>query len=304
MRPRFSQFCLFLLLLAAVAGAQPSVDIHLLEFHRGDDGELSFGTITNFTQRPGYDNQPAFLPDGSGILYTSMRDTLQSDIYRYDIATAEVHRVTDTPESEYSPTPIADGARFSTVRVEMDESQRLWDLDMSGGNATLVLPDVKPVGYHAWAPDERLALFVLGEPHELHLAQRGPGASTLSCKDIGRSLQLMPDGKRISFLQRRVQGEAESWWIRSVDPVDGSLADLVEAPEGAQDHAWSPWGSIFMTAESRLLEWDPAGGDWQIRADFSGQGLNGLTRLAFHPGHNLMALVAAEAEEASEGAEE
>ncbi|HEX9640799.1 MAG TPA: hypothetical protein VGB13_05760, partial [Candidatus Krumholzibacteria bacterium] len=299
--------CLFFLCCAAVARAQPAVDIHLLEFSRAEDGSLQFGSNANMTKRPGYDNQPAFLPDGSGILFTSMRDTLQSDIYRYELATGRIHRVTDTPESEYSPTPTADGTRFSTVRVELDETQRLWELDMAGEDPVLVLPAVKPVGYHAWGPDNRLALFVLGEPHELHLATRGSAPSTLICKDIGRSLQPMPDGRRISFLQRSLaeDDETESWWIRAVDPVDGSLEDLVEAPVDAQDHAWSPWGSIFMTQGSKLLECDlDEGAPWQERADFAEQGLSGLTRLAFHPGGELLALVAAEPAEDSEGAKE
>jgi hypothetical protein len=307
MRPHLAVFCLSLVCCVAAAGAQPAVDIHLLAFSRASDGTLQFDSISNLTQRPGYDNQPAFLPDGSGILFTSMRDTLQSDIYRYEFATGRIHRVTDTPESEYSPTPIRGGTRFSTVRVELDSTQRLWDLDMTGQDPVLVLPAVKPVGYHAWGPDERLALFILGEPHELHLAARGPASSKLICKDIGRSLQPLPDGRRISFLQRSVaeDDETEIWSIRAVDCFDGSVEDLIDAPPGAEDHAWSPWGTIFMTQGSKLLECDLAGGaTWQERADFSGRGLVGLTRLAFSPEGGLLALVAAEAADPSEGGEE
>ena len=50
----------------------------------------------------------AFLPDGSGLLFTSNRDGKQTDIYRYDIASARCHQVTRTPESEYSPLVTPD----------------------------------------------------------------------------------------------------------------------------------------------------------------------------------------------------
>lgn len=294
MRPTTISIALCLLFVPAIAFAQPSVDIHLLEFERLEDGSLSLGAARNITDRPGYDNQPAFLPDGSGLLFTAMYDTLQSDIYRFDLESEQITRVTDTPESEYSPTPMGDGTRFSTVRVEMDQAQRLWSLDLQGGDAQLLLPAVAPVGYHAWGPENRLALFVLGDPHALHLATVGPDSSTLSAGDIGRSLQPMPGGQKISFLQRRMEGEAEHWWIRTVNPADGTLEDLVAAPEGAVDHAWSPWGSIFMTAGSVLWEWAPGSDGWTQRADLSGRGLEGLTRLAFHPARGLLALVATE----------
>ena len=38
-----------------------------------------------------------------------------------------------------------------------------------------MLADVKPVGYHAWADDHTLALFVLGQPATLQLADTRTG---------------------------------------------------------------------------------------------------------------------------------
>src|SRR5215470_4164666 len=64
----------------------------------------------NITNSPGYDNQPSFTPDGRSILFTSIRGGSQTDIYRYSISSREVSRVTDTPESEYSPTVTPDRA--------------------------------------------------------------------------------------------------------------------------------------------------------------------------------------------------
>ncbi len=101
--------------------APPATDIYLAEL-RVSHGRASVGAPVNVTGRPGYDNQPMFLPDGRAFLYTSIREDSQADIYRYDIARATSSRVTATRESEYSPTPLPDGTGFSVVRVGSSRS--------------------------------------------------------------------------------------------------------------------------------------------------------------------------------------
>ena len=96
------------------------------------------------TNRAGYDSQPYFLPDSSGFLFASIGDDGQADVYSYDLSSGAVARLTDTPESEFSPTPMTDGG-FSTVRVEMDQAQRLWAFD-NDGEARLLLPGALGVG--------------------------------------------------------------------------------------------------------------------------------------------------------------
>jgi Tol biopolymer transport system component len=82
----------------------------------------------NITNSPGYDNQPSFAPDGGAIFFTSVRGGgTQTDIYRYDLASAAITRVTSTPESEYSPTVTPDGAHLSVIRVEADGAAQLHD---------------------------------------------------------------------------------------------------------------------------------------------------------------------------------
>src|SRR5437016_12697533 len=81
---------------AAAAAAIPSTDIYLYRLSRG---LIPFRSrLVNITNRPGYDNQPAF--DGSAILYTSIRGG-QADIWRFE--NGKSTQVTATPESEYRP---------------------------------------------------------------------------------------------------------------------------------------------------------------------------------------------------------
>ena len=140
----------------------------------------------------------------------SLRDG-QTDIYRYDIPAGRISRVTQTPESEFSPTVTPDGAHISVVRLEADGTQRLWSVIPSGPKieTALVLADVKPVGYHAWIDERTVALYILGErgqPATLQVADTQTGKTELVATGIGRSIQRMPSGQ-ISFVQRRARRE-------------------------------------------------------------------------------------------------
>ena len=54
------------------------------------------------TERTGYDNQPAFSPDGRVLYFTAIAGG-NADIQRYDLTSGETRPVAVTPESEYSP---------------------------------------------------------------------------------------------------------------------------------------------------------------------------------------------------------
>ncbi|HEY4129976.1 MAG TPA: hypothetical protein VGM50_05140, partial [Gemmatimonadaceae bacterium] len=186
--------------LSARANAQaaPSTDIFLAPLTI-TAAAITVGTPTNVTNRPGYDNQPTFTPDSRAILFTSTHDEAQSDIYRYTLATKAIARVTSTPESEYSATIMPGGQRFSVIRVEHDSAQRLWSFAMDGSDPRLLVPTVKPVGYHAWIDPDNLALFVLGNPNALvHYDLRSGHADTLA-RNIGRSLAPTIGGGGFSF---------------------------------------------------------------------------------------------------------
>lgn len=138
---------LFLALAAsfqAAAAAPPDTEIFLAPFSSGPGAVV--GAPVNITSSPGYDNQPSFTPDGTGILFTSVRGGgTQTDIYRYDIASAQTARVTSTPESEYSPTVTPDAAHISVIRVEADGTQRLWRFTIDGRAPELGLHGVSRI---------------------------------------------------------------------------------------------------------------------------------------------------------------
>jgi len=269
----------------------PATDIYLTEL-RVSHGRASVGAPVNVTGRPGYDNQPMFLPDGRAFLYTSIREDSQADIYRYDIARGTSSRVTATRESEYSPSPLPDGTGFSVVRVEADSTQRLWAFDLDGSRPRLVLDSIKPVGYHAWADAHTLVLFVLGSPATLQIADAAsPSArGEVIARDIGRSLQRVPGHPFVSFVQR---DSAAGPWLDELDVRTHRISQLVKVPAGADFFVWTRAGLVLTASGTKLLQWDPRrGSEWEEVADFAAAGLTTITRLAVNPKGDRLAIVA------------
>jgi len=264
----------------------PSTDIFLAPLSIVN-GRPVIGAPINVTNRPGYDNQPSFTPDGHAFLFVSTHEDGQSDIYRYDLASKEITRLTATPESEYSPTVMAGGKRFSVVRVESDSTQRLWSFALDGSDPTLLLETVKPVGYYAWIDANNVALFVLGKPNALvHADIRTGRADTLS-RNIGRSLQPLPSGGGFSFVAH-VDSVSS---VRVVQWPANSRRAEVALPRGSEDFTWLTRDLILTSSGSKFLYWR-RGVPGLAAADFSDAGVAGITRLAASPDRKWLAFVA------------
>jgi dipeptidyl aminopeptidase/acylaminoacyl peptidase len=274
---------------APASAAPPDTEIFLASF--SSRAQPAVARAVNITHTPGYDNQPSFTPDGAAILFTSNRGATQTDVYRYDIAADTTTRVTNTPEGEYSPTVTPDGRHISVIRVEADGTQRLWRFTLQGAQPEIVLERVKPVGYHAWADDHTLALFVLGQPATLQLADTHTGNAAEIARGIGRSIQRIPRANTISFVDRDEYG---SLMVRELDPKTRAVTTLVAAVAGAKeaDLAWAPDGQLLMAEKDVLYGWTRDARSWTRLADLAPLGMHGVTRLAVSPKGDRVAIVA------------
>lgn len=279
--------CLALAGTPGTAAPQQGTDIYVGTLAVREGG-LVVSNWHNATDREGYDNQPFFGPGGAFLLYTSGRADGQTEIFRYDPATGSAVQVTHTAESEYSPTIVPDGSGFSVVRVEADSTQRLWRFDMDGRNPSVVLENVMPVGYHAWGNARLLALFVLGSPATLQLADAATGRADVIENGIGRSLHRIPGQLAISFVHKLSD---EEWWIKRLDLRTQEITPLVRTLEGSEDYAWTPSGTAVMGSGSILYQWRPGEGTWTQLADLAAQGIEGITRIAVSPAGDRIAVV-------------
>jgi hypothetical protein len=251
---------------------------------------VSRGQLANLTQRRGYDNQP-FWDGNERLLYTSQHGG-QTDIYAIDFESSTIQRVTNTPESEYSAAPTPDDSAVTVIRVERDSTQRLWRFPRNGSEPSVILPDLKPVGYFAWLDTTRLALFVLGSPNALHIGDARTGKTRVVANGIGRSLQRVPGSRKASFLHR----VGSKWVLKTVDADPASLDirmdSLAVMPDSADYVVWRSADELYTAAGSRILRLRPPSREWELVADLSNDGVMGISRLALSPDGRKLALVA------------
>src|SRR6185312_13006231 len=281
---------------AGLAAQAPGSDVYLAGLTISDRAPAGIAVAAplNITRRAGYDNQPAFLADERAVLYTSIRDDRQADIYRYDIAARQTTRLTGGPESEYSPRPMPGGHRFSVIRVERDSAQRLWSFALDGSDPEVVLRTVKPVGYHAWLDADHVAVYVLGRPATLQMVDvRTDQADTVS-HDIDRSLSPIATDS-VSFVQRAVGGglSLDRLWLDGAHAPH--TAPIAQLPAGAAFVVWTANGIAITASGTKLYTLLPRETSWRVAADLAPDGLANITRLAISPNGHWLALVADDA---------
>jgi len=299
-----------------VAAQVPDTDIWVADVI-GEGTSLHLGTPVNVTHRPGYDNQPCFLwgpvmaindrqPERYGFLFTSADSLGSTDIYRWDPKTGAIVRVTRTPESEYSPTPFAESWKgptgFCAVRVEPDSTQRLWAFNIDGSSPRLVMSDVDSVGYFAWIDEQHVAMFVLGnekkkEPHTLRVVDIKTQSETIVARDIGRSIQRIPNTNDISFTMHEAD-DTYRFFILKRGRTAGE--PLIDAVGSGQDAAWLGNGTMLMSAGTTIYAARPlrtgastnVDAVWRAVRDFADLGIGGITRIAVAPDQSRIAFVA------------
>lgn len=285
-------------------------ELYLADIEKSKSG-LKLGTPINITRRPGYDNQPSFTPDSRSILYSSMREDFQTDIYKYSIKDSSTVRLTNTTESEYSPSIFpADGQSIIVVRVEKDSTQRLWRFDASGGNPQVLLDSVKGIGYYGWLGASSLGLFVLGRERNLSFtlqitsfdAENPHGAGlpkpdTIESK-IGRCIRRVPSSIAGSQLAASFVHKINdsAWMLKRVNVKNRIVSQICPTVTGAEDYVWTGNGTVIMGQGLKLFARHARKDNaWHEIADFSKTiSVGYIKRLALSPDEKRLVFVVQE----------
>ncbi len=276
----------FFLLCNFLSAQLPDTDIFLSTIKKTSSG-YNFSGPENITLRKGYDNQPSFTPDGKKILFVSIFDSTQSDIYSYDIKSGQTKQVTRTPVSEYSPAYTPDKKFISVVRVDADSGQRFYKLPVNAIDQPELLKNTDSIGYATWLNDSMLTMFILGKAHTLQLLNINTSERRLIASDIGRCMKLSSDKSKMYFV---LKSNEKEWFIYSLDCKDFSLSRITQTLPNNEDFAIMPDGTFFMGMESKLYRLDPLN-EWIEIADFSSS-LPGFYRISINENGTMLALVA------------
>lgn len=239
----------------------------------------------------GYNNQPHFSRNGLIIYYTREALTdeavVQTDIAAFHIGTSTTTMVTNTVESEYSPTPVPGRNALSVIQVEADQKQRLWAIDVDSGEMELLLPDAEPVGYHAWINDQQVAMFILGDSFTLQTARLGSKDTRLVSENIGRSIRKHPLTGEILFVDKN----PEPWQIAAFDPETMLVRTVMPLFPTNEDFTIDAKGNYWTGNGSKLYKRSPGDSGWMLIADFKSFGINHISRLAINLESLQIALV-------------
>jgi len=240
----------------------------------------------NITNHAGDDDQPCFLPDSSALLFSSRRDGRQRDIYRYDISTKAVTRVTTTPDDEYSPMMTPDGRTFSAVR---GAQQQLWRLNPDGSDAGSAAMHVGP--QYVWVSPAKVAQWQSDGQGAgtLALVDLASGSSEVMASNVGPSLQLRPGTGALTFLSR---SRAGYWQIKEIDPATRKVGTYAPAVDGGDAVAWTPSDRLLMAAGGKLFVRENETDRWIQNADLRKAGLTAITSITVSPDGKWMAIVA------------
>ena len=255
----------------------PATDLWLAKMVNGVPGDP-----VKINKGDGYNNQPHFSENGKVIYYTREMPVdnaaAQTDIAAFTIETSTTTMVNNTPESEYSPTPIPGRNALSVIQQDLNQKQYLYAIDVSSGEMSLLLPDVEPVGYHAWFDDQDVAMFILGDSFTLHTARLNTPGSTVVADNIGRSIRKNPGSNDILFVDKNL----EPWQIAIYKPETMKIRLVLPLFPDNEDFTVDANGDFWTGNGSSLYKRSPGDSRWKLMADYSNSGIGKISRLAIN----------------------
>ena len=282
---------LFTLLISWPALAQTGSEILLFDLQIKKN-KVTLSHPKNVTNHKGYDNQPSFHADMPLVYYSSFNDEGRADIKSYNYKTGTTQSITQTTEREYSPTLTPDKQSLSCIIQRDNGAQDLGKYPVEGGEASVIINNLI-VGYHVWADNSHLALFVLGDPNTLHYLRLPTKEDTVIAENIGRSLHKVPGERAISFVHKV---SATEWLIKKLNTETMQVTTITNTLPGREDIAWSANGKIISSDGTDVFYFDTVKEKKWVRATVvdDSDKLKGVTRIAVNAKGDKIALVVAE----------
>lgn len=277
----------FSLFIAFSAFAQlPETDIWLFKVEK-KEGKYNFTKPFNVTHRVGYDNQPTFSVDGKSILYVCIDSTNQADIYQYNISKKTRVNLTKSDVSEYSPTILPNGVGFSSVVVEKDSTQRIWQFNMDGTFKTIVHENTDSVGYHTWLNADTVLYYKLTEPHSLRALDLKTNKDVWICNHPTRAFKITGNSSQFIYAIK----DSTSTQFRIYNPTLKQSTIYTSYPSINEDFIWHPELGLIKSEGSDLLKYNEQSKSWDVLFSFSSLGINKITRFVFDLKTKQLALV-------------
>ncbi len=186
---------------------------------------------------------PRFSPDGTDVIM-SMERGGNSDVFKMDLATRRLTRLTDNLAIDTSPTMSPDGRRIAFTS-DRGGSQQIYVMDADGSNVKRITFGEGRYQTPVWSPRGDLIAFTRSYKGRFYIGvirPDGRGERLLTESYFEEGPTWSPNGRVLMFYRqspsgRRGNGGATALW--SVD-LTGRNLRRVRTPGDASDPAWSP----------------------------------------------------------------
>jgi Tol biopolymer transport system component len=204
--------------------------------------------ITNLTNHPGEDRDPAWSPDGTRIAFSSDRGG-NEDIWVMNADGSGLVNLTNDPNADRTPAWSPDGTRiaFSSDRAGKGFDD-IWVMNADGTEPIQLTDNAANNGGPCWSPDGQRIAFTSGLYSTQNIVVMNADGSE---QEVRTSLSInfepswSPDGRRIVFGSRRT-GNEEIYIMNA----DGSeQTNLTNNPAIEWYPSWLPDGKhvVFMS---------------------------------------------------------
>lgn len=281
--------------------AQSSTEIYLFDM-KVENAQITLSNGVNITKHKGYDNQPFFHFSKPLIYYTSSNDSTRidsSDIRIYNYQTGQTTRFTNTADREFSPTVTPDEKFISCILQRKNGAQDLVKYPIAGGPPKTLINHLT-VGYHAWADDNKVLMFILDDSvhFSLHFYNLSKDADTVIAENIGRGVNKIPGQNAMSFIQKISDTLSV---IKKFDLNNDAVTNIIYTLKGKDLLTWLNNNTILISDGKNIFyyqvnayeefkdhKWKPV----ILKGNTSM--LKGITRLASNADNTKLAVVASE----------
>lgn len=203
--------------------------------------------LTGFNSR-GYNNQPYY--DGRELYLSSSwksRRNSQTNIIALDLNEHRLRQITDTKDSEYSPTVMQSQLYFVRQNPE-NNFQELWA--MTGQTLQKILPETN-VAYFCPISPERLAV-VLIDNNQLNLYDINliTNEKKKITENVGRTLAYGQNGV-LYFVHKYNE---ETWYIKSYDILTEQIRIVCKTLPVAEDFVLDRDRYLWMAKDNRIYQ--------------------------------------------------
>lgn len=268
-----------------VRAQMPNTDLWFFKLGTDKLNQTILKEPLNITNREGYDNQPAFSPDGKKIYYVSVKEDKQADIYYYDLGNKMTVPVTKSKISEYSPTPIDQENMLASVVVEADSAQRIHFINTVSGLDEKKL-DLDSIGYFTFLNSDTVIYYKLTEPHSLRYYVKSSKEDKWLANAPIRTFRAI---NRHAFIYGLKDSTQVNFYI--YDFLLSKAQRYTRYPSTNEDIVWHPDWGLLKSEENKLMRFDETKQQWVLLFDLSTFPIKKITRFAFDPKNKYLVVV-------------